>query len=253
MVSILEFKLDKQKSMILILVLLIFVLVSGMFYYENKLSAENDEAAMMAEEITNQQVEINDLNNQIEQTSEELEAMEVIKEKVKFIEEYIDLEGEEVNLLKKAKNISDETPLDFKSSVVLVSYADRFDLKPSLLLSMIELESNFNQWEVGTSQDRGLMQIIPSTEKWLAEDFGDKIGVKYDPSKIFEPDYNIGLAATYLNIIQKAHGNDYNKILSEYNRGPYGLARYYEKNKTYETAYSRVILSKEKKYLAYNY
>ena len=253
MVSILEFKLDKQKSMILILLLMTFVLVGGMFFYENKLNGESKKTIMMAEALEKQKTEIDQLNAQLKQTNDELEAMEAIKEKVKFIEEYIDLDGEEVNLLKKAKNISDETPLDFKSSVVLVSYADRYDLKPSLLLSMIELESNFNQWEVGTSQDRGLMQIIPSTEKWLAEDFGSQIGVKYDPSRIFEPDYNIGLAATYLNVIQKSHGNDYNKILSEYNRGPYGLARYYEKNKTYVTDYSRIILSKEKKYLSYNY
>ncbi len=248
-----DFNLNRQKTTLMILILLIFVLVGGIFYYENKISLKNDEANMLAREIENQKAEIEELNSQIEETNVELEKMEEIKEKVDFIEEYIDLDGEEVNLLKKAKNISDETPLDFKSSVVLVSYANRFDLKPSLLLSMIELESNFNQWEVGTSQDRGYMQIIPSTEKWLAEDFGHEIGVKYDPSRIFDPDYNIGLAATYLNIIQKAHGDDYNKILSEYNRGPYGLARYYEKNKTYETTYSRVILSKEKKYLSFNY
>lgn len=253
MVSILELKLDKQKSIILILILLIFVLIGGVFFYENKLSSENNKSIIMQKDMEKHKQEIDELTNELRQTNKELEEMQEIKEKVEFIEEYIDLEGEEVNLLKKAKNISDETPLDFKSSVVLVSYADKYDLNPSLLLSIIELESNFNQWEVGTSQDRGLMQIIPSTEKWLAEDFGSQIGVKYDPSRIFDPDYNIGLAATYLNIIQKTHGSDYNKILSEYNRGPYGLARYYEKNKTYVTDYSRIILSKEKKYLSFNY
>lgn len=245
-----ELKLNRQMTIIAILSIMILVLVGSIFYYENKLSKQDAQAQLATANLNKQ---IDELTTELDKANEELRQMEQVKEKVEFIEKYIDLEGEEIDMLKKAKDISDNTPLDFESSVVLISYSERYDLKPSLLLSMIEFESNFNQWEVGTHQDRGYMQIIPSTEKWLAKDFGHEIGIKYDPSKIFEPEYNIGLAATYLNMLRDSYGNDMNRILSEYNRGPYGLAKYYARNNTYETSYSRTVLSKEKKYLSFNY
>ncbi len=154
--------------------------------------------------------------------------------------------------LQKVFTIEEETPLDLQAATALVEHAVNFDLNPSLLLGIMELESNFDPYSVGTHQDRGLMQIIPSTEKWLANDFGEKIGVDYDPEQIFDPYYNIGLAAVYIDFLRDAYGNNYNRILSEYNRGPYNLKAYYAKHRTYETSYSRVILKKEKKYLAFN-
>ncbi len=153
---------------------------------------------------------------------------------------------------KKAKDISSATPLDFNTSLILVDYANRYEMEVSLLLGLMELESNFKQYEVGTAQDRGYMQIIPSTEKWLATAFSEELGFEYDPERIYEPEYNIGLAVVYLNTLKTAYGDNYDRILSEYNRGPYNLRKYYEKYATYETTYSRVVLSRANKYLAYN-
>ncbi len=161
-----------------------------------------------------------------------------------------DYQGDD--LVAKAKEIKDDTPLDFETAYIVAKYANEFNLNVSLILSVMELESNFSQYEVGADDDRGYMQIIPSTEKWLAEEFGEKIGLSYDPDRIFEPEYNIGLASVYIDLLQNAYGNDYDRILSEYNRGPYNLRKYFEENNTYETTYSRVILTKEQKYLALN-
>lgn len=158
----------------------------------------------------------------------------------------------EKSAAERAKAIADGTPLDKASAEALIRYADEYDLNPSLILSVIEVESNFNQWEVGTSRDRGYMQIIPATEKWLAKSFGKELGLQYDPEQIFDPEYNIGLAAAYLNLLRENYGDDYSRILSEYNRGPSNLKRYYQKHGTYSTGYSRKVLSAEKKYVAYN-
>ncbi len=49
----------------------------------------------------------------------------------------------------------------------------------------METESNFNPTLVGTHKDRGLMQIIPATERWLARDFGSEVGIEYNPEEIF--------------------------------------------------------------------
>ena len=153
---------------------------------------------------------------------------------------------------QKAIEISKSTPLDLVTSSIIIKYSNLLDLPPSLILGLIELESNFKQYEVGRDNDRGYCQIIPGTEKWLADTYGHMIGLTYDKERIFEPDYNIGLGSLYLHILKKAHGEDYHKILSEYNRGIYNLTKYYNTHGTYVTSYSRGVLNRERKYKTLN-
>lgn len=194
--------------------------------------------------------EIDEGNSTHEFLSEEM-SKEILNIDLNLLEQgYIDLDNEED--IQLIKNIMESTSLDFQASFVIVSYARKFDIKPSLITAVIELESNYDKYCVGTHKDRGYMQIIPETEKWLVEEFGDELGIVYNPDKIFEPEYNIGLGVSYISLLKKAYGNDYNRILSEYNRGPYNLSAYYKKYKTYETGYSRNILNIEKKYEIFN-
>lgn len=166
------------------------------------------------------------------------------------IKKYTMLDNQED--LKLIQDIEKNTPLDFDTSYVIISYARKFNIKPSLILAMIDLESNFEQYCEGSHKDRGYLQIIPSTEKWLAEEFGDELNIEYNPERIFEPEYNIALGSAYISLLSSAYGDDINRILSEYNRGPYNLKKFYDKHKTYETAYSRSILTREKKYEHFN-
>jgi len=183
-----------------------------------------------------------------ETQSEEQESTEVTPELIR--QKYVTLDQEDdVQLIS---DIELDTPLDFDTAYVLVAYSRKFNIRPSLLLAMIELESNFDQYCIGTHRDRGFLQIIPSTEKWLVEVFGEELNIEYNPDEIFEADYNIGLGAAYIHLLQEAYGDDINRILSEYNRGPYNLKKYYEAHHTYETTYSRSILSREKKYEQFN-
>src|SRR6056297_411129 len=154
--------------------------------------------------------------------------------------------------MEKAAKIMDKTPLTEEAALSIVEYSEEFEIRTSLLLAMMELESDFKKYEVGTHEDRGYMQIIPGTEKWLAEEYGDTIGLEYNPERIFEEEYNIGLSALYISILHNAYGDNFNRILSEYNRGPYNLRDYYKKHGTYSTSYSNKILSLEKKYEALN-
>ena len=50
------------------------------------------------------------------------------------------------------------------SAEVELIYLRKFNIKPSLILAMIELESNFDQYCVGAAEDRGYLQIIPGTK-----------------------------------------------------------------------------------------
>lgn len=156
------------------------------------------------------------------------------------------------NELNQAIAITKATPLDLYTSSIIVGYSRQFDIPISIILALIEQESNFNQFAVGAHMDRGYCQIIPDTEKWLANNFGHILGIEYDKNRIYEPEYNIGLGVLYLYNLKNAHGEDYHKILSEYNRGVYNLQRYYDAHGTYVTTYSRGILSREAKYKDFN-
>jgi len=166
---------------------------------------------------------------------------------VSEIEKHIDINNEaQVN---KVLDIVESTPLDEVTASILVHYNEEMDVPLSLILSIIDIESKFSQYEVGAHQDRGYCQIVPSAEKWLTKTYGHRIGINYDPSRIFEPEYNLGLGVLYIHILSKAYDNDFHRVLSEYNRGPYNLEKYYKTHGTYQTDYSRMVLNNQQKYM----
>jgi len=237
------------------------ILLSSTFLYFSKRVASLEEKLKQAdheliEARQDNQTELNKYKVKLEEIVGEFETLanelEEKKTEIETYKKYLDLEEYESKTLDQAKEISSATPLDFKTSLIVLDYAEKFDLKPSFILSVIDLESNFVADEVGGAMDRGYMQIIPSTERWLVKEFGDKLGFNYDPSRIFESEYNIGLGTAYLGLLKDAYGENYDRILSEYNRGPSNLKKYFIEHKTYATAYSRVILKKENKYLTLN-
>jgi len=185
---------------------------------------------------------INDSKEQIYILNKQIVEMKPMIEKVEKIQAYIDIDNPEQ--LNETIIITEKTPLDLYTSSVIVGYSDKFKLRRSMFLALIERECDFDQYAKGYNEDRGYGQLIPGTEEWLANAFGHKIGLSYDPSKIYEPEYNIGLTALYLDHLNQKHDGDPHKILTEYNRGPYKIKSYYNKHKTYETAYSSEVIEK---------
>lgn len=234
------------------LVICLGVLVNAHLEASEKIEVYTDEIAELTEKLDTQSEIAEDLQIQLEAAAQTLEAQQEIVLKYEKLDDVIDFDSIEITQLEKANQIAESTPLDLAAATALVKYADQFDIAYSLVLSIIELESNFVPDLVGADQDRGYMQIIPGTEEWLATTYGDELGLTYDPSRIFEADYNLALGIKYLDILMSANGANMEKLLSEYNRGPYNLEKYYAINQTYSTSYSRTVLSKEYKYLAFN-
>jgi hypothetical protein len=235
-----------------ILFALMFIVV---LFQNGKLNNEIEQIDIENQNLVGQVSYMNTLKFEISELEDENFILSrVLSEEKEVADSYRAIVGDNIKtgLVSKAKEIENQTPLEFETAYAVSKYADMMDLNVSLILSVMELESNFEQYEVGTSQDRGYMQIIPGTEEWLATTYGDSMGLTYDPDRIFEPEYNIGLASIYLSMLRNAYGDDYDRILSEYNRGPGNLKKYYEEHNTYETTYSQVILKKEGKYLALN-
>jgi len=244
---------DCKFGFTLIALLLIVLLLCGYSYTEARETIEEleDQNLEYAGIIAEKEERIRILEQRLKTLEQDLKDLEELRQnplvqKAKEIEKYIDLKNEED--FEKVMEIVATTPLDLKTASIIIGYSNQLNIPSSLLVALIELESNFDPYSKGKNNDRGYCQIIPETEKWLAQNYGHIIGLKYDPSRIYEPEYNIGLGALYLYVLRQSYGDDYHKILSEYNRGPYNLEKYYRKHRTYETAYSRGILARADKY-----
>lgn len=211
-----------------------------------------DAKVTLIAKVDSQEETINGLSIELEKAVETIKLQEPMVSEYKKVSKFIDFDALESTQLEKAKEISDATPLDYESAVVLVKYADLYDVPYSLVLSIIDIESGFAKDLVGTSQDRGYMQIIPGTERWLANTYGTELGLTYNPDRIFEPEYNLALGIKYLDDLMGDYGSNYDRILSEYNRGAGNLKKYYAANQTYSTSYSRKILANETIYVSLN-
>lgn len=96
--------------------------------------------------------------------------------------------------------------------------ANRAKLAPELVLSVIQVESNFDRWAISRVGARGLMQIMPF---WLKE-----IGKPDDD--LFTPDTNLRFGCTILRHYLDKEKGDLIRGLARYN-GSLGSKRYSNK------------------------
>lgn len=95
-----------------------------------------------------------------------------------------------------------------------LSYAEEYDLELALVYSVIKVESDFKKDAVSKSGALGLMQILPSTAKWIAEE----LEVDYIRDIMFDPETNIRFGCFYLRyLFDKFHDKDV--VICAYNAG----------------------------------
>ncbi|MEW5700608.1 MAG: transglycosylase SLT domain-containing protein [Candidatus Zixiibacteriota bacterium] len=94
-------------------------------------------------------------------------------------------------------------------------YSRRHRIDPLLLLAMIDVESSFRTRSMSVMGARGLLQLLPSTGRAVAARLGqDWPG----DDGLFEPEFNLRLAATYLSDLIDDFGS-VEKALVAYNHG----------------------------------
>jgi soluble lytic murein transglycosylase-like protein len=91
--------------------------------------------------------------------------------------------------------------------------AERHNLDPALVSSVIDVESNWNQTAISRKGALGLMQLIPST--------AGEMGVR----DAFDPEQNVEGGANYLRILLDRFHGDIPKSLAAYNAGPAAVER----------------------------
>lgn len=104
-------------------------------------------------------------------------------------------------------------PRKFRSEIE--KYSDKFGLSASLVASVINVESRYDELAVSKVGAIGLMQLLPST----ANECANKLNFNYDKTSLFDIETNINLGCYYLSyLLDKYNGNIINALCA-YNWG----------------------------------
>ncbi len=100
-------------------------------------------------------------------------------------------------------------------SATVESAAAEFDVDPLLIWSVMRAESRYDPEAFGYAGERGLMQVMPSTRVWVAEQLGEDIC----PGDAFGPEANIRMAAWLLRFLLDYYDGDVELAIVAYNGG----------------------------------
>lgn len=117
-------------------------------------------------------------------------------------------------------------------------------LTPSLVLSLIAVESRFDQNSLSSGGDRGLMQLLPSYHEDRLTQFIEK-DERYSRDLFYDPRLNIMTGMDYLSERIDECNWDIAYALMQYNQGPSSAYRTYMK-KGITSNYAKEILELQK-------
>ena len=97
---------------------------------------------------------------------------------------------------------------------LVANIARQHDVEPSLVDSVIRVESNYNPNAVSPKGAMGLMQLIPSTAR------------RFGVNDTFHPQQNIEGGVRYLKYLMQLYNGDERLALAAYNAGEGAVAKY---------------------------
>ena len=95
-------------------------------------------------------------------------------------------------------------------------YAEEFSLEKELLTALIYVESRFNKSSESPKGAVGLMQLMPSTAYWIAEELGHN---NFTLTDLREPEINIKFGSWYFSYLFQKFDKNLIKTIAAYNAG----------------------------------
>ena len=196
------------------IVVILFFLVLSTIMTVNTLDLESE-----VRQLEKEKEELEEKLNEKKTTIERKRGLEEVREDIgnmkEKLEDYTDLfsliEGE---ARTTNPDLTKEESRKITSSIIF--HSAKRNLDPVLVTSLIKQESRFDPKNVGSDEDLGLMQIIPSTGRWIA----DEMGITYSRAKLLTIDKNIDMGTYYLSVMVDKFGCE-EKALVAYNKGPH--------------------------------
>ena len=129
---------------------------------------------------------------------------------------------------------------ELKLAAFINQESRRYGFDPELIIAVISTESSFYNWSVSSKGALGLMQLIPTTGKELAE--MNNVAWHGDHGTLFDPFLNIQLGIHYLYTLYLKFG-DVQLALTAYNHGPGSVARWLREGEKVPTRYAEKVLA----------
>lgn len=112
--------------------------------------------------------------------------------------------------------------------------AGRYGLDPLLVVSVMRVESGFTPDARSRVGARGLMQLMPTTARWVAR----KTAVRgFSTEQLEDPETNIRLGCWYLGYLRRQFPGDLSAMLAAYNAGEGNVARWKHQPDAIEAAF----------------
>jgi soluble lytic murein transglycosylase len=104
-------------------------------------------------------------------------------------------------------------PRPYSATVELA--AGEFDVDPLLIWAVMREESRYDPEALSYVGARGLMQVMPSSQAWIAEQWGEEIS----PGDAFTPQASIRMGAWFLHFLADYFEGDLELVIAAYNGG----------------------------------
>ena len=115
-------------------------------------------------------------------------------------------------------------PLHFGDEIR--TFARETGLPGHLIAGIIRQESAFDPRATSPVGARGLMQLMPGT----AQDVSRKVGVPYQPERLYDPEMSVRLGATYFKQLLDRFDGNVELALAGYNGGPNRISRLWKES-----------------------
>ncbi|MBM7624618.1 lytic transglycosylase domain-containing protein [Sporohalobacter salinus] len=114
-------------------------------------------------------------------------------------------------------------PLYYKD--LIFKYAEKNNLDPYLVAAIIKVESKFNPESTSRQGAKGLMQIMPKTGEWIAEQLEKD---DFDVDSLHDPEVNICFGSWYLAHLMRYFDDDITIVIAAYNGGQGNVEQWLE-------------------------
>ena len=102
-----------------------------------------------------------------------------------------------------------------KYSLLIDEYSVKYGIPSSMVYSVINVESGFDEKSISHAGAIGLMQILPST----ADDCAKRIGIQIGTESLYDPETNINIGCYYLAYLLEIFEQNVINSLCAYNWG----------------------------------
>lgn len=127
---------------------------------------------------------------------------------------------------------------------IVAKYSAEYSVPKELVFAVIKVESDFDENAVSSANAIGLMQMLPSTYRWLTTILGDE----YLEADLYVPETNIKYGTYYLSYLYSRFGS-WEKALIAYNWGEGNFSIFLENEGYTEGDYDSIPVGQTKHYV----